>query len=103
MFITRRQTHKYANLLSNNSVSVLVDNRSNNDADFRNAIAVTAVGTAEEIKDSKRENLLHLYLAKHHSLEKFAHSPESALFRIKVKKYIIVRNFQEVMELKVEG
>ena len=82
---------------------MLVDNRSNNDADFRNAIAVTAVGTAEEIKDSKRENLLHLYLAKHHSLEKFNHSPGSALFRIKVKKYIIVRNFQEVMELKMEG
>ncbi|MCX6006026.1 MAG: pyridoxamine 5'-phosphate oxidase family protein [Chloroflexi bacterium] len=103
LFITRRQTHKYANLLSNNSVSVLVDNRGNNDADFRNAIAVNAVGTAEEVKDSKKENLLQLYLVKHHSLEKFAHSPESALFRIKVKKYIIVRNFQEVMELKVEG
>jgi nitroimidazol reductase NimA-like FMN-containing flavoprotein (pyridoxamine 5'-phosphate oxidase superfamily) len=103
LFITRRQTHKYDNLLSNNSVSVLIDNRSNNDADFRNGIAVTAVGAAEEVKDSKRENLLQLYLAKHHSLEKFAHSPESALFRIKVKKYIIVRNFQEVMELKVEG
>jgi general stress protein 26 len=103
LFITRRQTHKYANLLSNNNVSVLVDNRSNNDADFRNAIAVTAVGTAQEIKDSKTGNLLDLYLAKHHSLEKFAHSPESALFKIKVKKYIIVRNFQEVMELKLEG
>ena len=88
LFITRRQTHKYANLLSNNSVSVLIDNRSNNDADFRNAIAVTAVGMAEEVRDSKKENLLQLYLAKHHSLEKFAHSTESALFRIKVKNIL---------------
>jgi len=103
LFITRRQTRKYANLLSNNNVSVLIDNRSNQDTDFRNAVAVTAVGTAEEVKDDQRENLLQLYLIKHHSLEKFAHSPESALFRIKVKKYFIVRNFQDVMELKVEA
>jgi heme iron utilization protein len=103
LFITRRQTHKYTNLLSNSNVSVLIDNRSNQDADFRNAVAVTAVGAAEEVKDDHKEKLLQLYLIKHHSLEKFAHSPESALFRIKVKKYFIVRNFQDVMELKVEA
>jgi heme iron utilization protein len=103
LFITRRQTHKYANLLLNNNVSVLIDNRSNQDADFRNAVAVTAVGTAEEVKDDHKEKLLQLYLIKHHNLEKFAHSPESALFRIKIRKYFIVRNFQDVMELKVEA
>jgi general stress protein 26 len=103
LFITRRETHKYANLLSNINVSVLIDNRSNSDADFRNAVAVTAVGTAEEVKDQNRDTLLNLYLAKHHSMEKFAHSPDSALFRIKVKKYFIVRKFQEVMEFKPEG
>ena len=103
LFITRRETHKYANLLSNNNVSVLIDNRSNSDADFRNAVAVTVVGTAEEVKDQNRDTLLNLYLAKHHSMEKFAHSPDSALFRIKVKKYFIVRKFQELMELRPEG
>lgn len=103
LFVTRRQTHKYANLISNNNVSVLIDNRSNKDADFRNAVAVTAVGTAEEVKDSRRESLLNLYLTKHHSLEKFAHSAESALFKIRVKRYFIVRNFQDVMELKIDG
>jgi heme iron utilization protein len=103
LFITRRQTHKYANLLSNNNVSVLIDNRSNNDADLRNAIAVTVLGTAEEVKDNQKDALLELYLAKHHSLGKFAHAPESALFRIKVKKYFIARKFQEVVELRVEG
>jgi heme iron utilization protein len=61
------------------------------------------VGTAEEVKDQNRDTLLHLYLAKHHSMEKFAHSPESALIRIKVKKYFIVRKFQELMEFKPEG
>jgi nitroimidazol reductase NimA-like FMN-containing flavoprotein (pyridoxamine 5'-phosphate oxidase superfamily) len=103
LFITGRETAKYANLLSNDFVSVLVDNRTNHDSDFRNAIAVTAVGSAEEEKDIRRENLLQLYLVKHHSMEKFAYSPASVLFSIKVKKYFVVRNFQEVVELKVDG
>ena len=103
LFATSRRTNKYANLLSNNSVSVLIDNRTNRDSDFRSAVAVTAIGTAEEVKEGQKEGLLQLYLVKHHNLEKFVHSPESALFRIRVKRYYIVRNFQEVMELKIEG
>jgi len=103
LFATRRQTNKYANLLSNSSVSVLIDNRTNHDSDFRSAVAVTATGTAEEVKDDQKESLLQLYLVKHHNLEKFVHSPESALFKIRVKRYSIVRNFQEVMELKIQG
>ncbi|TSA55418.1 MAG: pyridoxamine 5'-phosphate oxidase family protein [Dehalococcoidia bacterium] len=103
LFVTRRETNKYANLLSNNNVSVLIDNRSNRDSDLRNAVAVTAVGSAEEVKDNRKESLLQLYLVKHHNLTKFTNSPGSALFMIKVKRYYVVRNFQEVMELKMES
>jgi len=103
IFATRRATNKYSNLLSNNNVSVLIDNRTNLDSYFRNAVAVTVTGTAEEVRESESENLLSLYLIKHHYLEKFVHSPDSALFKIRVKRYHVVRNFQEVMELKVEA
>ena len=103
IFATRRATKKYSNLLSNNNVSVLIDNRANRDSDFRNAVAVTAVGTAEEVKENESETLLGLYLIKHHNMEKFVHSPDSALFKIRVKRYYVVRNFQDVMEFKVEG
>jgi len=103
IFATRRATNKYSNILSNNNVSVLIDDRSNRDSDFRYAVAVTAIGAAEEVKESESERLLSLYLIKHHNLEKFVHSPDSALFKIRVKRYYVVRNFQEVMELKVEG
>jgi hypothetical protein len=82
---------------------VLIDNRTNRDSDLRSAVAVTATGAAEELKDDQKERLLQLYLVKHHNLEKFVHSPESALFRVRVKRYYIVRNFQEVRELKIEG
>ena len=103
VFATRRQTNKYANLLSNSAVSMLIDNRTNRDSDFRTAVAVTVTGMAEEVKKDQEEGLLQLYLVKHHNLEKFVHSPDSALFRIRVKRYYIVRNFQEVVELKIEA
>ncbi|MDD5397775.1 MAG: pyridoxamine 5'-phosphate oxidase family protein [Dehalococcoidia bacterium] len=103
IFATRRATNKYSNLLSNNNVSMLIDNRTNRDSDFRNAVAVTAIGLAEEVRGNQIDDLRSLYLIKHHNLEKFVYSSDSALFKIKVKRYYIVRNFQEVMELKVEG
>ncbi len=103
IFATKRATNKYSNLLSNNNVSILIDNRTNRDSDFRNAVAVTAMGMAEEVRENQIDELRSLYLIKHHNLERFVHSPDSALFKIKVKKYFVVRNFQEVMELKVEG
>ncbi|MFA5064802.1 MAG: pyridoxamine 5'-phosphate oxidase family protein [Dehalococcoidia bacterium] len=103
VFATRRATNKYSNLLSNNNVSMLIDNRTNRDSDFRNAVAVTAIGLAEEVRGNQIDDLRSLYLIKHHNLEKFVYSSDSALFKIKVKRYYIVRNFQEVMELKVEG
>jgi heme iron utilization protein len=102
LFVTKRDSRKYANLVSNSNVSVLIDSRSNQDSDFRNAMAVTASGAAEEVRDSRKETMLQLFLIKHRSLEKFANSPQSALFIIRVKKYFIVRNFQEVVELKIE-
>jgi nitroimidazol reductase NimA-like FMN-containing flavoprotein (pyridoxamine 5'-phosphate oxidase superfamily) len=103
LFVTKRATRKYANLLSNDNVAILIDSRSNHDSDFRNAVAVTVVGVAEEVKDGAKEELLNLYLCKHHGLEKFANSSEAALFKVGVKKYFIVRNFQDVMELKIEN
>lgn len=103
LFVTRRETRKYANLLNNNNVAVLIDSRSNRDADIRNAIAVTAQGTADAVSDGRKEGLMQLYLAKHHGLEKFANSPDAALFMVKVKKYSIVNNFQQVKELKMES
>ena len=45
-FVTARATRKYANIEADARVTVLIDNRSNEDADFSQAAAVTATGTA---------------------------------------------------------
>ena len=101
-FVTARATRKYANIKADARVSVLVDNRSNQDSDFSLAVAVTATGTAKEVLDSRRDEVLTIFLAKHPMLEEFVRSPTCALLRVDVQTYYLVRRFQNVMELHVK-
>jgi nitroimidazol reductase NimA-like FMN-containing flavoprotein (pyridoxamine 5'-phosphate oxidase superfamily) len=99
VFATTRATRKYANLSAESRVAILVDNRSNQDTDFHRAIAVTALGNAEEIKENERESFLELYLAKHPYLDEFVNAPTCALLKVSVDRYYMVSRFQNVMEL----
>lgn len=101
-FVTARATRKYANIEADARVTVLIDNRSNQDSDFSQAAAVTATGRAKELEDSKRDEVLAIYLDKHPMLEEFVRSPSCALLQIKVETYYLVRRFQNVMELHVK-
>jgi hypothetical protein len=49
-FATTRATRKFANLQADSRVSMVFDNRSNRVADFRKAVAATALGRAKETK-----------------------------------------------------
>ena len=100
-FVTARATRKYANIEADARVTVLIDNRSNQDSDFSQAAAVTATGKAKEVLASKRDEVLAIYLAKHPMLKDFVQSPSCALLQVKVATYYLVRRFQNVMELHV--
>jgi nitroimidazol reductase NimA-like FMN-containing flavoprotein (pyridoxamine 5'-phosphate oxidase superfamily) len=101
-FATGRATRKYANIEADARVTVLIDNRSNEDSDFSQAAAVTATGRAKEVGDSARDEVLAIYLAKHPMLEEFVRSPSCALLKVEVQTYYLVRRFQNVMELHVK-
>ena len=100
-FATARTTRKFANLTENSQVALLIDSRSNQDADFHEAIAVTATGTAEEVTGTDRNALLAFYLKKHPYLVDFVKAPTCALIRVKVVCYYLVSRFQNVVELHV--
>jgi nitroimidazol reductase NimA-like FMN-containing flavoprotein (pyridoxamine 5'-phosphate oxidase superfamily) len=102
VFATTRATRKYANVSAESRVAILVDNRSNQDSDFHSAIAVTALGNAEEVKESERNRFLRLYLAKHPYLEEFVNSPTCALLKVSVQKYHMASRFQNVTELHIK-
>jgi len=101
-FATTRATRKFANLQAEPRVSLLIDNRSHRSDDFREAIAVTALGRAQEINGSRRQALLDLYLARHTGLHEFATAPTCALFQVEVTRYSLVSRFQNVVEVHFE-
>jgi hypothetical protein len=101
LFATTRATRKYANLMADSRVAVLVDNRRNDAADFTEAAALTALGKAWEVQGVERQQFLKVYLEKHPYLEEFAAGPTCALLRIRVDRYIVVTRFQEVREVQI--
>lgn len=98
-FTTHRSTRKYANLSQDERVTLLIDNCSNRDQDFRHAVALTIFGTAREVEEEQRTELKQFFLTKHPLLAEFVLSPTFALCRISVQRYSLVRRFQDVMEL----
>ncbi len=100
-FVTPKTTRKYENLKTDSRVAVLVNNSTNEDVDFHQAVSVTVVGTATEVVGSKRQAVLARYLKKHPHLEDFVRSPSCALVRVSAKSYFMVQNFQNVMELHI--
>lgn len=97
-FATSRATRKYANLMADARVALLIDNRTNQEVDFVNAAALTALGKVWELLGLEREQALPIYLKKHTYLKDFVMSPSCSLLRLKVDKYILVTRFQEIRE-----
>ena len=101
LFVTSRDTQKYSNALAGYRVAMLMDNRTNRPSDFTEAVAVTAVGTVEEVTGDRRNYLARLFLTKHPSLEGFLNNPAQALMEVRVDFYHIARfDSQEVLPIR---
>ena len=87
--------------MTNPAVSLLIDNRKNEIEDFRDAMAVTAIGRAEPLHDSERDKPEKIYLMKHPYLVDFLQSPTTAFFKVRIERYIVVTHFQHVIEVMV--
>lgn len=96
-FATAADTRKHANLIRFPPVSMLFDNRRNASADFNRGIAVTAMGRAEIVKAGSRKKVVDLYLRKHPTLDAFIKSPSCQMFQVRIRRYIVVTEFQQVI------
>jgi nitroimidazol reductase NimA-like FMN-containing flavoprotein (pyridoxamine 5'-phosphate oxidase superfamily) len=99
IFVTSRDTRKYANIQVSKKVAILIDSRINHVSDFNSAVAVTALGTIEEVIDNKKY-LSEIYLSKHPELKDFCHKPSNALMKIAVTEYIVA-TFEGVRRLRM--
>jgi len=102
LFATKRHTRKYGNITADRRVSLLMDSRTNRAEDVMRAKALTALGKAEELRGAAAARLKKTYLERHPNLRGFAENPNTALFRVKIDRYILVSRFQEVFELEIE-
>jgi len=102
LFTTARSTRKFSHILDSPQVALLMDNRTNSIRDFRDAVAVTALGKATVVEGAEKEHLSSVYLAKHPHLTDFISTPNQALLKVVVCKYILVSHFQRVLELNID-
>lgn len=96
IFATYRDTQKHANLLLNAEVSFLIDNRTNAQIDYEQAIAISVIGHAQTIPDTDHGTQHALYANKHPQLRHFVASAQCALLRIAVNCYRVVSKFEAV-------
>jgi nitroimidazol reductase NimA-like FMN-containing flavoprotein (pyridoxamine 5'-phosphate oxidase superfamily) len=101
-FVTPRTTRKFANLSADPRIAILINSSLNMDSDFHEAVSVTALGNAKEIHGAEKDEILRLYLTKHPYLEAFATSPTCAVVGVTITTYVMVKNFQQVMELHID-
>jgi uncharacterized protein YhbP (UPF0306 family) len=99
LFVTGRNTKKYSNAIASKRVAVLVDSRTNQASDLNNTIAITALGTIEEVAADNKDYFSGIYLSKHPQLEDFLQKPSNALMRVAITDYIVA-SFESVRHLR---
>jgi len=100
LFATDRSTRKYVNLLNDPRVSLVIDNRREMKSGLSNALAVGAVGKAEELKGSDQEGMTEIYVSRHPYLADFVRSHEVAFFTVRVE-YYVVSSFAQGVRLEM--
>jgi heme iron utilization protein len=100
IFVTARNTRKYNNALNSKSVALLIDNRTNQASDLHSALAITALGSIDEVIGGEKDRLSEIYLSKHPGLKNFLKNPLNALMRVTVKDYIIA-TFEGIRRLSI--
>jgi len=98
-FATMKHTRKFNNIMKHPHVSILIDSRTNDVSDFKNAVALTVLG---KIIKSTSPQCQELYLSRFPHLMNFAKNPNATILTLKVSKYIYVQRFQEVLELIIK-
>lgn len=99
IFPTRAGTRKFDNLGENPRVALLIDNRTNSSSDYRDAIAVTAIGiaAAQPVSRGRHRRLL---TAKHPSLAAFLAEPDCRIAVVRVSEYRLVTKFERVRVIR---
>lgn len=101
IFATTRASRKFAHLQADPRAELLLDSRTNQDADFHQGQVLTAAGPVRVLADPDQPSRQQLFLAKHPHLAAFVSSPSTALLALQVQVYTLVSRFQRVIEYRL--
>jgi nitroimidazol reductase NimA-like FMN-containing flavoprotein (pyridoxamine 5'-phosphate oxidase superfamily) len=101
IFATMRQRLKYENMAANPRVTLMIDDRSEQNNDFNETTSITIIGTAEDVMGDERENYASMLVQKHPILADFVSFPDCAVMRIKIDKIYVVSDFESVVKIGV--
>lgn len=97
VFATYRDTRKFANLLLNPRVSLLMDGRHRQaSGEAPGGLILSAVGRVREVDSGARAHLLATHLQKHPDLATFVQAPDCVLLEVAVEMYQVVRGIDDV-------
>lgn len=103
LFATPRNTRKYVNLKKHPKASIFVNNAVNRISDVSEAIGITALGDAAELfNNPENQPCFDILRRKHPSMQEFIDSQATSVFLLKIHKYYVVRNFQQVYEFDAQ-
>jgi len=101
LFATPKRTTKYRNMNKNSRISLVIDNRGNNNDDYLRAEALTIIGRAREVRQKQVRNILTAVLTrKHPALKEFITAPTTALMLVRIERCLHIGRFQTVSEWK---
>ncbi len=92
--VTHRQSQKYRNLMSNPSVSLMIDTRESNPR--AKARAMTVEGVYEKVDNTEKlERIRRQLLSVHPHLKQFMSHPEAEILRIKIKSFLLLNGLTQ--------
>jgi len=101
--VTQKTTQKYRNLIENQSVSLLIDNREEHTGSSRkNTKAMTVSGTFKTIEnESEKKKAGNRLLERHPHLEVFFDDPATEVFCVRVSSFLLLDGLKEAYFEKV--
>ncbi len=103
LIATKRGTRKFANILKNPKVALLIDNRTAGGADLNNTMALTILGTAQEPEEEEKAFLTERFRKQHPGMQVFLDDPGCILLEIKTEKYILISQLEESETISLTG
>jgi nitroimidazol reductase NimA-like FMN-containing flavoprotein (pyridoxamine 5'-phosphate oxidase superfamily) len=94
-FATYRNTKKYSNLMQNENVSILIENRDTHEIEQKISI-LTAFGKAKELDVENYDAVLNAHLVIHPEQNDFLKSTDCTLFVVNVDAYQMVLSIDDV-------